>query len=84
MAKRGGVILCVKWTNSVMNKCQSQQANLAWFTSTSTRETIENEFITFEIYLDAKERAIFSLYDWDYSIKYSIQYTGLCVICVKW
>ena len=36
---------------------QNDQANIACFTS--TRETIENESITFERYLDAKERVIF-------------------------
>ena len=35
-------------------------------------ETIENECITFEIYLDAKERVIFSLYGWGYSITYRL------------
>ena len=42
------------------------QANIAWFTS--KRETIENECIPFEIYLDAKERVNFSLYYEGYSI----------------
>ena len=45
------------------------QANIAWFTS--KRETIENECIKFEIYLDAKERVIFSLYGWGYSTTYT-------------
>ena len=38
---------------------QNDQANIACFTS--TRETIENECITFEIYLDAKGKSEFSL-----------------------
>ena len=47
---------------------KSHQANIAWITS--TRGTIENDCITFEIYLDAKKRVIFSLYGWGYSITY--------------
>ncbi len=49
--------------------------NLTKLTNTwlnSPKETIENECITFEIYLDAKERVIFSLYDWGYSITYRL------------
>ncbi len=36
----------------------SEQANFVWLTS--LRETIGNEYITFDIYLDSKERVIFS------------------------
>ena len=37
-----------------------------------TAKTIENEFIIFEIYLDAKERVFFSLYGWVYSKIYRL------------
>ena len=48
----------------------NDQANIAWFNF--TRETIENECNTFEIYLDTKERVIISLYSWGYSITYRL------------
>ncbi len=49
---------------------QNDQAYIAWFTY--TRETIENECNTFEIYLDPKGKSGFSLYPWGYSITYRL------------
>ncbi len=53
-----------------IQELETDQAQCAWYTP--IRETIENQCITFEIYLDAKEKVIVSLYGWGFSITYRL------------